>query len=53
MAQDALAVALGMYLQGGEDIPVPSQAADGQEMVAVPSIIASRLAFNKVISTYS
>ena len=44
MAQDALTVALGMYVQGGEDIPVPSQATDGQDLVAVPSIIAAKLA---------
>ena len=44
MAQDALTVALGMYVQVGEDIPVPSQASDGQELVAVPSIIAAKLA---------
>ena len=44
MAQDALTIALGMYVQGGEDVPVPSQAKDGQDLVAVPSIIAAKLA---------
>ena len=53
MAQDALAVALSMYIQAGEDIPVPSQVADGQDMVTVPSIITSKLAFNKAISKHS
>ena len=53
MAQDALTVALGMYVQSGEDIPVPSQAADGQDMVTIPSIIASKLAFNKATSKHS
>lgn len=44
MAQDALTVALGMYVQGDEDIPVPSAPGEGQELVALPSIIAAKLA---------
>ena len=44
MAEDALIVALGSYMQCGEDIPVPHTVADGQEMVAVPPVVAAKLA---------
>ena len=44
MAEDALAVALGMYMHNREDIPLPSPVARGQELVAVPSIVAAKLA---------
>lgn len=44
MAEDALAVALGSYMQCREDIPVPDAAAGEQEMVAVPRIVAAKLA---------
>ncbi len=43
MAEDALAAALGAYVHCGEDIPVPSSFADGQEFIAVPSIVAAKL----------
>ena len=36
MAEDALAVALGSYMQCREDIPMPDAAAGEQEMIAVP-----------------
>ena len=44
MAEDALTVALGSYIQCREDIPVPDAAAGEQEMVAVPLVVAAKLA---------
>jgi len=44
MAEDALAVALAGYVQERWEIPVPSAAVDGQELVAVPPIVAAKLA---------
>ena len=44
LAEDALIAALSMYVQCGEDIPIPSPAADGQRLVALPPIPAAKLA---------
>ena len=44
MAEDALAVALAGYVHERWDIPVPSRVGDGQEIVAVPPIVAAKLA---------
>lgn len=44
MATDALVVALDAYVCGGEDIPVPSVPLSGHELVAVPSVVAAKLA---------
>ena len=44
MAEDALAVALGGYVREQWDIPSPGPGADGQEMVAVPPVVAGKLA---------
>ena len=44
LAEDALVAALGAYVQCREDIPVPSPAAAGQVLVAVPPIVAAKLA---------
>ena len=44
LAPDALAVALAGYSHAGRDIPEPSVATDGQELVAVPSVAAAKLA---------
>jgi len=44
VAEDALATALGMYVKEREDIPVPSATVPGQELVAVPPIVAAKLA---------
>ena len=44
MAEDALAVALGAYVRCREDIPEPGAASPGQEMVAVPLVVAAKLA---------
>ena len=44
LAEDALAAALAGYVHERRDIPAPSEASDGQELVAVPPIVASKLA---------
>ena len=44
MAEDALAVALGAYVQGREDIPEPGPRSPGQGIVAVPPVVAAKLA---------
>ena len=44
LAEDALIAALSMYVQSGEDIPIPSPVADGQHLVALPPIPAAKLA---------
>ena len=44
MAEDALAVALGAYVRCREAIPVPDPPLPGQEMVAVPLVVAAKLA---------
>lgn len=44
LAEDALAVALGAYVENREDIPVPSAVVEGQELIAVPPIVAAKLA---------
>ena len=44
MAQDALAAALAGYVHERWDIPVPSPAVDGQALIAVPPVVAAKLA---------
>ena len=44
MAQDGLAVALGMYVKSREKIPEPSAVAPGQVLISVPPVVASKLA---------
>ena len=44
MAEDALATALAGYVHEKWDIPVPSEAADGQVLVAPPAVAAAKLA---------
>lgn len=44
MAEDALAVALGAYVRAREAIPTPGPARPGQVMVAVPLVVAAKLA---------
>ena len=44
MAEDALGTALSMYVEAREDIPVASAALPGQALVAVPPIVAAKLA---------
>ncbi|MDE0140732.1 MAG: type II toxin-antitoxin system HicB family antitoxin [Caldilineaceae bacterium] len=44
MAEDALATALAGYVHAQREIPTPSQSATGQELVAVPTVVAVHLA---------
>ena len=44
MAEDALVVALCAYVDNNETLPVPSEAEERQVMVAVPPIVAAKLA---------
>lgn len=44
MAEDALGVALAGYVHERWDIPIPSAAAKDQVLVAVPPIVAAKLA---------
>ena len=43
-AEDALATALAGYVHEKWDIPSPSEAVAGHELVAVPAVIAAKLA---------
>lgn len=44
LAEDALAVALGAYARSREDIPAPGAVLPGQITVAVPLVVAAKLA---------
>ena len=44
MAEDALAVALGAYVRAREDIPSPGPLLSEQVLVAVPLVVAAKLA---------
>ena len=44
MAIDALEVAISFYVDMGKDIPVPSPMAEGEVMVPMPPLTASKLA---------
>ena len=44
MAGDALAVALAGYVHQKRDIPAPRAAEAGQELIAVPTVVAAKLA---------
>lgn len=44
MAEDALATALAGYVQERWEIPTPSTATNGQEVIAVPPVVAAKLA---------
>lgn len=44
MAEDALATALVGYVHAQWEIPTPSQPGAGQELVAVPTVLAAKLA---------
>ena len=43
MAEDCLSVALSIYVDKREDIPVPSPLADGQVLIPVPLLVAAKL----------
>ena len=49
MAEDCLSVALGMYITSREEIPSPSPLSEGQELIAVPTILAAKLALYKAM----
>ena len=36
MAEDALAIMLGAYVEQGKDLPVPSEPVEGQVLVSAP-----------------
>ena len=44
MAEDALATALAGYVHEKWEIPTPSDVADGQVSVPVPTVVAAKLA---------
>lgn len=44
MAEDSLATALAAYVYEKWEIPVPSTLVEGQDMVAVPTVVAAKLA---------
>ena len=44
MAEDALATALAAYVHEKRDVPAPSDASAGQQLVAVPPVVAAKLA---------
>ena len=44
LAKDCLGVALGMYVKARQDIPAPGPPAGGQVLIAVPPILAAKLA---------
>ena len=49
MAEDCLGLALGMYVDAGEDIPEPSQLCEGQVPIPVPPVVAAKLAIYKAL----
>lgn len=51
MAQDALATALAGYVHQRWDIPAPSPATDGQELIPVPPVTAAKLALYTAMRT--
>ncbi|MCY4441036.1 MAG: type II toxin-antitoxin system HicB family antitoxin [Deltaproteobacteria bacterium] len=44
MAEDSLATALAAYVHEKREIPVPSALVEGQELVAVATVVAAKLA---------
>lgn len=44
LAEEALAIALGTYMKSRESVPSPSRASRHHELVAVPPIVAAKLA---------
>ena len=51
MAEDALATALAGYVHEKWEVPVPSAPAKGQELVAVPTVVAAKLVLYSAMST--
>ncbi len=44
LAEDCLVAALGAYMNCDEDLPIPSSADSGQELIIVPPMVAIKLA---------
>ena len=53
LASDALATALAGYVHVQRDIPLPRAANDGQELVAVPPVVAAKLALYSAMRAQS
>ncbi len=51
MAEDALAAALGGYVADKRLIPTPSLPTEGQRLVAVPPVVAAKLALYSAMRT--
>ena len=51
MAEDALATALAGYVHEKRDIPEPSQAAAGQDLIPVSPVVAAKLALYSAMRT--
>ena len=51
MAEDCLSVALAMYVRQREDIPIPSPVAENQILIAVPALVAAKLALYTAMRT--
>ena len=49
MAADGLGVALGMYIDANEAIPIPSPVAAGQIPIPAPPVVAAKLALYNAI----
>lgn len=49
MAEDALVVALGTYVRCGEKLPTPGTMTDGQSLIAVPAVVAAKLALYSIM----
>ena len=49
-AEDALATAFAGYVHEKWEIPVPSEPDNGQERVAVPTVVAAKLALYSAMS---
>ncbi len=49
LAEDALAAALAGYVHDHRDIPAPSPLTKGQYLVAVPPVVAAKLALYKAM----
>lgn len=43
MAQDALESAIEFYFEGGRQVPMPSEAASGQDVVELPASLSAKV----------
>lgn len=49
LAADALATALAGYVHDRRPIPVPSAPREGQRLIAVPTVVAAKLALHQAM----